>query len=277
MTAVRAELSDKLIESNSLADLAARINVEHEAAESAYRSGIEHALECGALLLQAKTVLSHGQWLPWLQSNCSVSSRSARLYMQLARNRPELEAKSATVANMTLQGAVRLLEPPQRYDLPKFEDFKDDEDLWEWAAQQIEEPFTDFDFEPVPEILHWLRTKIVNVAKLPAAAGFYLDADEYGVSAMAAISWDDLWEAITRLAPYVREKDAAILRVESSNPAAAATIIKLEAMWLLGKLLNEANKRRHVPEQELEQRGDAAHAEYMAAIGTALDLLGGAT
>lgn len=92
--------------SNSLADLAARISAEHEAAENAYQCGVEHALQCGALLLEAKEQVPHGQWLPWLQTNCSVSPRSARLYMQLARSRPELESKTATVANLTLRDAL---------------------------------------------------------------------------------------------------------------------------------------------------------------------------
>ena len=50
--------------------LADKINAEHEACRSAMRKGLEHALEAGRLLLEAKKGLPHGEWLPWLKENC---------------------------------------------------------------------------------------------------------------------------------------------------------------------------------------------------------------
>jgi hypothetical protein len=49
--------------SNSLADLAARINAKHEAAGGALKRGLQHAIAAGELLLEAKAQLKHGQWL----------------------------------------------------------------------------------------------------------------------------------------------------------------------------------------------------------------------
>jgi hypothetical protein len=99
--------------SNSLADLAARINIEHEAAEAAIKRGAEHAMHAGDLLLEAKASLPHGQWLPWLTEHCTVSERTAQLYMRLARARPEIEAvaKSGGVADLSLRGAIEAIAP----------------------------------------------------------------------------------------------------------------------------------------------------------------------
>jgi hypothetical protein len=36
-------------------------------------------------LAEAKAMLAHGQWLPWLRENCDVSARTAQSYMQLAK------------------------------------------------------------------------------------------------------------------------------------------------------------------------------------------------
>ncbi len=76
--------------------LAARINTEHEACRSAMQKGLEHALEAGRLLLEARKGLPHGEWLPWLEENCSdIGERTAQNYMRLAREYPKLEPEKA--------------------------------------------------------------------------------------------------------------------------------------------------------------------------------------
>ena len=45
---------------------------------------MRHAIEAGALLLEAKEQLKHGQWLPWLKDHCTISERTAQLYMRTA-------------------------------------------------------------------------------------------------------------------------------------------------------------------------------------------------
>jgi hypothetical protein len=57
-------MSDDLSQSNSLADLAARIRAEHEAATLAIKRGLAHSIAAGKLLNEAKALLKHGQWLP---------------------------------------------------------------------------------------------------------------------------------------------------------------------------------------------------------------------
>src|SRR5271169_5322727 len=84
----------------SLADLARRINIAHE---TVVASSIEHAVEAGKLLLEAKAQVPHGEWMKWLKANCKVSGRTARLYMQIAND----PSRMATVANLTLRAAAR--------------------------------------------------------------------------------------------------------------------------------------------------------------------------
>ena len=70
---------------------------------------MNHAIVAGELLLDAKDLLKHGQWLPWLAENCAISERTAQLYMRCAKNRAAIEAKSATVADLTLNEAAAVL------------------------------------------------------------------------------------------------------------------------------------------------------------------------
>lgn len=100
----------------ALEDLARRINDEHDQCAEAARSTLDHALNAGALLTQAKGQIPHGQWGNWLRAHCTVSERTAQLYMKLARAWPAwLEAhKTATIADLSMTQAVALLAAPAR-------------------------------------------------------------------------------------------------------------------------------------------------------------------
>ena len=101
----------------ALDNLAARINSEHEACHASMRKGLEHALKAGALLLEAKAGLPHGEWLPWLKENCpDIGERTVQRYMRLAENRDELGAKSATVADLSMRAAEKALTTPREIE-----------------------------------------------------------------------------------------------------------------------------------------------------------------
>jgi hypothetical protein len=86
-----------------LAELAGRINAEHEAGERATRRGLEHFRAAGDALLQAKADCGHGRFKAWVEKNVKVSYRTAAVYMRLAR---EWE-KCAAAAH--LRDALRML------------------------------------------------------------------------------------------------------------------------------------------------------------------------
>jgi hypothetical protein len=90
----------------ALSDLAHNINETHEAAVQSFHKGIEHALNCGRLLLAAKDAVPRGEWLPWLEANCTVSVRMAQYYMRLVKQVPKLAANTQRVSFFSLREAL---------------------------------------------------------------------------------------------------------------------------------------------------------------------------
>ena len=90
--------------------LADRINQSYELSRQHAKQAIDHALDCGAALNEAKKQVKHGEWLPWLEANTSIPERTANSYMWLEARRDRLESISATVADLTVRGARALLD-----------------------------------------------------------------------------------------------------------------------------------------------------------------------
>ena len=74
-------------------DLATRINAEHEEIKNSFRSGIDHMIKAGLLLLQAKDIVGDGGFLDWIGENCNCTGRTAQLYMKLAKNKDKLRGQ----------------------------------------------------------------------------------------------------------------------------------------------------------------------------------------
>ncbi len=50
------------------------------------RDAITSAIKAGEYLVQAKELVGHGNWLPWLKKNCiGISDKTAQRYMTLAK------------------------------------------------------------------------------------------------------------------------------------------------------------------------------------------------
>ena len=90
-----------------LDNLATDINREHELAEQAARTAVEHAMKAGELLTEAKATVAHGEWLPWLKTNVVFSERTAQAYMRIAREVPKLNgSKAQRVADLPFRDAM---------------------------------------------------------------------------------------------------------------------------------------------------------------------------
>jgi hypothetical protein len=76
------------------AHLVAKINSAHRQAFGNAKKAMEYAAECGRLLVEAKALVEHGEWLPWLEAHTEVSPRQCQRYMRLAENWAEIEAKN---------------------------------------------------------------------------------------------------------------------------------------------------------------------------------------
>lgn len=83
-----------------------QINLEHRLANSKASEAVQHATNCGLMLLQIKASKQHGEWLPWLKQQqesgaIDFSESTAKRYMRVAANRSrvtDLEAPSIRAA-----------------------------------------------------------------------------------------------------------------------------------------------------------------------------------
>ena len=99
--------------------LAQDIRREHEAAQQAFASAVEHAVRCGELLAEAKAQVRHGAWLPWLAENFPASVRTAQGYMRLAAQ-PDTQA----LAHLGIEGALRQLALPPAVHLDEADELR---------------------------------------------------------------------------------------------------------------------------------------------------------
>ena len=74
----------------------------------AKRAGGEAILTIGQGLIEAKGLLPHGEWLPWLTERVEFSERSAQNFMRLARE----YANPQTLADLGASKALALLALP---------------------------------------------------------------------------------------------------------------------------------------------------------------------
>ena len=89
-------------------------------AEGAAGSAVEYAQQCGDKLIQAKSMLKHGEWLPWLEANFKGSHKTSTKYMKIAANmnhgstlpeseRPESIRQALKLLAETTSAAERLV------------------------------------------------------------------------------------------------------------------------------------------------------------------------
>lgn len=92
---------------SSLPSLASQISALHEECQQHYKRSLSIALKIGSLLLEAKSMVRHGEWLVWLGANCELSERTAQVYMQVAKKGATLEQiESADSADLTIESAL---------------------------------------------------------------------------------------------------------------------------------------------------------------------------
>ena len=78
----------------------------------AKRAGGEAILTIGQRLAEAKAMLDHGEWLPWLTERVEFSERSAQNFMRLARE----WSNPQTLADLGASKALTLLALPEERD-----------------------------------------------------------------------------------------------------------------------------------------------------------------
>lgn len=76
---------------------------------AAKRAGGEAILTIGRGLIEAKALLSHGEWLPWLEERVEFSEKAAQNFMRLARHYSNPQA----LADLGATKALQLLALPE--------------------------------------------------------------------------------------------------------------------------------------------------------------------
>ena len=109
-----------VISKPDLPALAEAIKAAHQtvlrAGESVIRATgdmLESARVAGEKLIVAKSAIDRGEWLSWLGRECSLSAREAQRYMFIARNWAALEANTTRVSDLSLRGAIKLIQDLQ--------------------------------------------------------------------------------------------------------------------------------------------------------------------
>ncbi|RZS82062.1 DUF3102 family protein [Phyllobacterium myrsinacearum] len=95
--------------SNRLPILVTEIRQSHERALVALRSAAEAARQSGDALIEAKALVGHGEWLPFLKET-GVSERTAQRYMKIAKNWQAIAGKTTSVSDLSVNEALRLLD-----------------------------------------------------------------------------------------------------------------------------------------------------------------------
>ena len=103
----------------------------------AKRQGGEAILTIGRCLIEAKEMLSHGEWLPWLSDQVEFSERTAQKFMRLARE----WSNPSTLADLGASKALMLLALPEG----ERDQFVEYHNVIDMSARQLEQAIRDRD------------------------------------------------------------------------------------------------------------------------------------
>lgn len=103
----------------------------------AKRTGGEAILTIGRCLIEAKDMLPHGEWLPWLNERVELSERAAQRFMRLARE----WSNPTTLSDLGASKALALLALPAE----EREQFVEEHNVIDMSARQLKEAIRERD------------------------------------------------------------------------------------------------------------------------------------
>ena len=101
------------------------------------RKGGQVILDIGRRLIEAKDMLSHGEWLPWLNEQVEFSERTAQKFMKLSRE----WSNPSTLADLGASKALMLLALPEE----EREHFMENNNVIDMSARQLEQAIRERD------------------------------------------------------------------------------------------------------------------------------------
>ena len=103
----------------------------------AKRTGGEAILTIGRCLIEAKDMLQHGEWLPWLNEQVELSERTAQKFMRLARE----WSNPSALADLGATKALMLLALPEE----ERDEFIEDHNVIDMSTRQLEQAIKERD------------------------------------------------------------------------------------------------------------------------------------
>lgn len=107
------------------------------------RVGGEAILNIGKCLIEAKGMLSHGEWLPWLTEQVEFSERTATRFMRLAREWTNQTALSDLGATKALALLALPPEERERFMAESHEVDGEEKNVVDMSARQLEQALRD--------------------------------------------------------------------------------------------------------------------------------------
>ena len=103
----------------------------------AKRTGGEAILTIGRCLIEAKEMLPHGEWLPWLNERVELSERTAQKFMRLAQK----WSNPSALADLGATKALMLLALPEE----ERDEFIEDHNVIDMSTRQLEQAIRERD------------------------------------------------------------------------------------------------------------------------------------
>lgn len=236
--------------------------------------GGEVILDIGRRLLEAKGMLSHGEWLPWLNERVEFSERTAQKFMRLAQK----WSNPSALADLGATKALMLLALPEE----EREEFVEDHNVIDMSARQLEQAIKERDE----------ARKAAEAAKADASAAEQarakMEADMATTknlleSARAEKQQVDSWAACLEKKLADLKAKPVEVAVETVVDPEAIEKAKAEAVAEIKAKLDKAREakkraedRQKIAEDALEQARlqleEQAKAEKKAALGADKDL-----
>lgn len=240
----------------------------------AKRRGGEAILTIGRCLIEAKDMLSHGEWLPWLSDQVEFSERTAQKFMRLARE----WSNPSTLADLGASKALMLLALPEG----EREQFVEDHNVIDMSARQLEQAIRDRDE----------ARQAAEAAKADAAAAEQARAKMEEDMKLLNVrlegsreDWEQAIQDVARLEKELADLKAKPVEVavetvadpEAIEKATAEAVAEIKAkLDKAREAKDRAEARRKNAEEALEQvrlqLEEQARAEKKAALGADKDV-----
>ena len=210
----------------------------------AQRRGGEAILTIGRCLIEAKEMLPHGEWLPWLNEKVAYSERTAQNFMAVARR----YSNPQTLADLGMAKALALLALPDS----ERDEFVQDHNVIDMGARQLKQALKERDE----------ARKAAEAAKADASAAEQarakMEADMAVVNASLAAAREEKQKADQEAARLENELAALKARpvevaVETVVDPEAIEKAKAEALAEIQTKLDKAREAKAKADEKRKQ------------------------